>query len=237
MAATDPPLPVEIRFALPASNLSCPQVELVLTQAIGSRDNPMKIVWGVKDLNVARTQMPFLPSLRKSASLLDLFKAFPKTSEPLIRFHEVLLRGPSPFTEGERELIAAYVSGLNHCRYCHGVHVATADLLGAPKSAILSALDDIESSSVAEKMKPVLHYAQKLTLRPADLTQADADAIFAAGWSDETVYYTVAVTALFNFMNRLVEGMGIELDPSYVKPASERLAKGGYLPLIDMMKR
>jgi uncharacterized peroxidase-related enzyme len=180
--------------------------------------------------------MTFLPSLRKGASLLDLFKAFPQTSEPLIHFHEVLLRGPSPFTEGERELIAAYVSGLNHCRYCHGVHVATAELLGAPKSEILKALDDIESSSVDEKMKPVLRYARKLTQQPDSLTQADADAIFAVGWSDETLYYTVAVTALFNLMNRLVEGMGIELDPSYVKLASERLAKNGYLPLIELMK-
>lgn len=181
--------------------------------------------------------MPFLPSLRKSASLLDLFKVYPQTSQPLIQFHEALLRGPSPFTEGERELIAAYVSGLNHCRYCHGVHLATAELLGTPQGAIPKALDDIDSSPISEKMKPVLRYTRKLTQRPDGLTQADADAIFAAGWSNDALYYTVAVTALFNFMNRLVEGMGIELEPSYVKPASERLAKGGYLPLIEMMKR
>ena len=73
--------------------------------------------------------MPFLPSLPKGASLLDLYKAFPEMSIPLIQFHEALLRRPSPFTEGERELIAAYVSGLN-CRYCHGVYSATAELLG-----------------------------------------------------------------------------------------------------------
>lgn len=181
--------------------------------------------------------MPFLPSMRKGASLLDLFKTFPETNEPLIRFHEILLRGPSPFTEGERELIAAYVSGLNHCRYCHGVHVATAELLGTPKSVVLDALEDIDASGVDEKMKPVLRYARKLTMQPSEVTQSDADMIFAAGWNELALYHTVAVTALFNFMNRLVEGMGIELDPSYVKPASERLAKGGYLPLIDMMKR
>jgi len=57
--------------------------------------------------------MPFLPSLRPSASLLDVFKAYPETSQALIEFHEVLLRGSSPFTEAERELIAAYVSGMN----------------------------------------------------------------------------------------------------------------------------
>jgi hypothetical protein len=40
---------------------------------------------------------------------------------------------------------------------------------------------------------------------------------------------------VFNYMNRLVEGLGIELDPAYVEPASRRLAERGYLPLIDMM--
>jgi hypothetical protein len=38
-------------------------------------------------------------------------------------------------------------------------------------------------------------------------------------------------------MNRLVEGLGIRLDPAYVKPAAERLADRGYLPLIEMLKR
>jgi len=69
------------------------------------------------------------------------------------------------------------------------------------------------------------------------VTKADADAIIADGWDETALYHTVAVTALFNFMNRLVEGLGIELDPAYVKPASQRLAKRGYLPLIEMLDR
>jgi uncharacterized peroxidase-related enzyme len=181
--------------------------------------------------------MPFLPSMPMGASLIDVFKAFPETSKPLIEFHEVLLRGPSPFTEGERELIAAYVSGLNKCRYCHGVHAATAELLGFPKQTVESLIDEIETAPVSEKMKPVLRYALKLTRQPSSITAADADAIFAAGWEEAALYHTVAVTALFNFMNRLVEGMGIELDSNYVKPASERLAKRGYRPLIDMLPK
>jgi hypothetical protein len=54
--------------------------------------------------------MAYLPSLPDHASLLDVFRMFPETNEPLLSFHEILLRGPSPFTEAERELIAAYVS-------------------------------------------------------------------------------------------------------------------------------
>jgi uncharacterized peroxidase-related enzyme len=181
--------------------------------------------------------MTFLASLPKRASLLNLFKAFPETSKPLIAFHEVLMRGPSPFSEAERELIATYVSGLNQCRYCRGVHRATAELLGMPAQAIDGAIDDIGAAPIDDKMRPVLRYAQKLTRQPNAMSQADADAIFAAGWDETALYHTVAVTALFNFMNRLVEGMGIELDEAYVKPASERLARQGYLPLIDMISK
>jgi uncharacterized peroxidase-related enzyme len=180
--------------------------------------------------------MPLLPSLPKDATLLNLFRAYPTPSKPLIEFHEVLLRGPSPFTEAERELIATYVSGLNHCRYCRGVHSATTELLGIPLSAIDSAIDDLDAAPIDEKMKPVLRYARKLTQKPTSVTEADAYAIFVAGWDETALFHTVAITALFNFMNRLVEGVGIELQPAYVKGAAERLAKRGYLPLIAMIQ-
>jgi uncharacterized peroxidase-related enzyme len=181
--------------------------------------------------------MPFLPSLRAGASLLDLFKAFPETSKPLIEFHEVLLRGSSPFTEGERELIAAYVSGLNRCRYCQGVHTATAERLGVPQGAVQQLLEEVETAPVPEKMKPILQYALKLTRDPRGVSKADAAAVLAAGWDETALYHAVAIIALFNFMNRLVEGLGIELDSAYVRPAAERLADRGYLPLIEMLRR
>ena len=50
----------------------------------------------------------------------------PETAGPLRELAEVLLRGPHPLTPGERELIAAYVSGLNECRFCCASHSAFA---------------------------------------------------------------------------------------------------------------
>ena len=74
--------------------------------------------------------MTYLPSLPPNGALLEIFKAYPQSAIPLIDFHEVLLRGESPFTIAERELIAAYVSGLNACNYCHGIHTVTAQQFG-----------------------------------------------------------------------------------------------------------
>jgi uncharacterized peroxidase-related enzyme len=181
--------------------------------------------------------MPHLPSLSADASLLDVFRMFPDTNEPLLEFHETLLRGPSPFTEAERELIAAYVSGLNRCRYCHGVHTATAEHLGIESGAIPALLQNGHSDAIPGKMAPVLNVAKKLTMHADGLTRADAEAVFAVGWSETAFYHLVAVVALFNYMNRLVEGLGIELNPVYAKTAGKRLADRGYRPLIEMMRK
>lgn len=61
--------------------------------------------------------MTFLPSLPDDARLLDVLRAYPGTAGPLLDYHEALMRGPSPLTVAERELVAAYVSGLNSCDY------------------------------------------------------------------------------------------------------------------------
>jgi AhpD family alkylhydroperoxidase len=117
-------------------------------------------------------EVPFLRSLRPGASLLDVLKAFPETSAPLIEFHEVLLRGPSPFTATERELIAAYVSGLNRCTYCHGVHTATAERMGVEAGLLPRLVADDALPGLEPKLRPVLALARKLTLSPASVNKA-----------------------------------------------------------------
>lgn len=64
------------------------------------------------------------------------------------------------------------------------------------------------------------------------MSQADADAVFAASWEDQALHDAVSVCALFNFMNRLVEGHGIKAGADYFRLASARLREGGYAGLI-----
>ncbi len=121
--------------------------------------------------------MPFLPSLPDGAGVLDVLKAFPEAAAPLIDYHEVVLRGPSALTVGERELIAAYVSGLNACHYCHGVHGAVAETFGIGEGVLAALLDDIESAPVRDELRPLFAYVRKLTLTPDRMLPADADAV------------------------------------------------------------
>jgi AhpD family alkylhydroperoxidase len=104
--------------------------------------------------------MTYLRSLPSQAVLRDVFAAFPRTSRPLLDYHQALLRGPSPFSVAERELIAAYVSGLNACDYCHGVHTATAQAFGVDQGLVVALLDDVDAAPVDARMKPVLRYVR-----------------------------------------------------------------------------
>jgi uncharacterized peroxidase-related enzyme len=179
--------------------------------------------------------MPYLPSLKPDAVLLDVFRAFPGPAEPLLDYHEALLRGPSPFTVAERELIAAYTSGLNACGYCHGVHTATAEEFGVPEGTLQALLDDVDTAPVDERMRPVLRYVRKLTQEPSRVVPNDVEAVLAAGWEEQAVHDAAAVCGLFNLMNRLVDGLGITADEDYFTLSSRRLAAISYAGLHDLL--
>lgn len=179
--------------------------------------------------------MAYLPSLPGDAVLLDVFRAYPEQARPLLDYHQALLRGPSPLSVAERELIAAYVSALNACRYCHGVHAATAEAFGIGAGTLSALLADVSTAPVPERMKPLLRYAGKLTLSPAKISPADAGAVLAAGWTEHALHDAVAVCGLFNLMNRLVDGLGITAGEDYFITAARRLAGAGYAGLKDLL--
>lgn len=179
--------------------------------------------------------MAYLDSLPDDAVLMDVFRAYPQTSRPLLDYHEIVMRGPSAFTVAERELIAAYVSGVNSCSYCHGVHTATAEACGVPTGLVPAAVDDLEAAPVDERLRPVLRYVGKLTRSPGELDRADADAVFAAGWDETALHDAVLVCALFNFMNRLVNGLGIRGDEAYFQTSGKRLVEVGYTGLNALL--
>ena len=179
--------------------------------------------------------MAYLPSLPDPARLLDVFRANPDTARPLLDYHEALMRGPSPLTVAERELIAAYVSGLNSCDYCYGIHSVTAETFGIDEHTLTGMLEDLDTASVDDRMRPLLRYVGKLTSAPARVSPGDAEAVLEAGWEEQALHDAVSVCALFNFMNRYVNGLGITADVEYSTLSGTRLADGGYAALKKLI--
>jgi uncharacterized peroxidase-related enzyme len=174
--------------------------------------------------------MALLRSLPENATLADLRQRYADLLEKLRPYGHRLMRGPSPLTPGQRELIAAFVSGVNSCRYCRGAHSLVAHAFGVDEAVLAASLDDIDVAPVDARLKPILRYVRKLTETPSRMTAADAAAVYDAGWNDEAMLHAIAVCAYFNNMNRLVEGAGIVGNTEEYSVAAQRLVEHGYLP-------
>ncbi len=179
--------------------------------------------------------MPFFTSLPDDAGVRHILRLNPAAGRALVEFHSAALRTDSQLTAADKELIAAYVSGLNACQYCYGVHSETAKAFGMPESLVQALLADLESAPVSSKLMPILAYARVLTLTPTQATQKHVDAVFAEGWTERDLHDAILTVCLFNFMNRLLEGHGVKGSPAVFAQRGQALHDGGYAPLLGML--
>lgn len=164
--------------------------------------------------------------------------AYPETQKHLNGLAEVLLRGPSSLTPGERETIAAYVSRGNECHFCCQSHAAAARAhLGEQKGLVDQVLADAAGSPSSPKMKALLAIADKVRRDGRLVQPADVEKARAEGADDQAIHDTVLIAAAFCMFNRYVEGLGTwapEAPADYVE-MGVRLAEQGYVNL-DLSK-
>ena len=154
--------------------------------------------------------MPFVTFLPADAGMPEITQNRPEKMEVFNQLAHILMRGPSSFTVGERELIGAFVSSSNDCPYCVGCRMATASHFEIPEPTLQALVQDPEFEQVDERLRPVLRYVKKLTETPYRMTQADADAVHAAGWDELALSDVVLICGFFNMANRIIEGHGID---------------------------
>lgn len=157
---------------------------------------------------------------------------FPATGKPLRELAEVLMRGPSSLTEGEREMIAAFVSARNGCEFCTRSHAATArHLLGDDADLVDVASSNPEAGLLGPKMRALLAIAGKVQRDARTVNAADIHRARAAGADDRAIHDAVLVAAAFCMMNRYVDGLAAWTpdDPDLYVHIGKRLAEEGYL--------
>jgi alkylhydroperoxidase family enzyme len=81
---------------------------------------------------------------------------------------------------------------------------------------------------VSERLRATLGFLEKLTLRPAEMTHADAEAVRAAGVSEEALVDAIHVCALFSMIVRLADSLGWDVPSfeSFSERADSMLASG-----------
>ena len=76
---------------------------------------------------------------------------------------------------------------------------------------------DYRQAALSAVDRGILEFAHKLTVTPATMRSEDVDALRDLGLDDATIHDVVQVAALFNYYDRLADGLGIEPEPEFVR--------------------
>jgi AhpD family alkylhydroperoxidase len=141
--------------------------------------------------------------------------------------HEAM-RGPSPWSVGDRELMAAYVSKVNDSAFCIGAHTATASRAYQNGAKVQAVLADLETAPIEEPLRATLRMLGKLTAE-GQLSAEDMREVLSAGVSRQQVEDALAVCVAFNTTDRLADAFGFRLlSPAGYESGARFLLKRGY---------
>jgi uncharacterized peroxidase-related enzyme len=169
--------------------------------------------------------LPDLPGIRGPMAFR------PETAKPLNELVDVLLRGPSTLTPGERELIATFVSAENDCRYCQTIHGAiAAHHLGGNEDLVVQVKNDPQGADISDKLKALLVIAGKTAESGRLVTAADVEKARRLGATDLEIHDTVLIAAVFCLCNRYVDGLATWApdDPAFYRQRAALVAENGY---------
>ena len=175
--------------------------------------------------------MPHIPLQEDLPGIRGLVAFRPDTGRALYELAEALLRSESTLPSADRELIAAYVSSRNECRFCTASHAAASRHLHAERAALVDAvIRDLESAPVDAKLRALLVIAGKVQRSGRLVTAEDVEAARTAGASDREIHDTVLIAAAFSMFNRYVDGLATWApeDPQAYAEMGKRMAEQGY---------
>jgi hypothetical protein len=94
---------------------------------------------------------------------------------------------------------------------------------------VQAVLDDYTTAPISEKERALFAFLAKMIEDSTSIRHADADAVRAAGWSDEALYDAITVCSLFQFYNNWIDATGVSDMPAFAYEMSgKRLATQGY---------
>jgi len=87
--------------------------------------------------------------------------------------------------------------------------------VGGDYDLVMKVAHDYRNAGLDEKDLAMLEYAEKMTLRPSEITEKDVQRLRAAGWTDREILDIAALTSYRNFITRMADALGVELTEDY----------------------
>jgi uncharacterized peroxidase-related enzyme len=174
--------------------------------------------------------MPYIPLEEHLPGITGLLEYRQDSAAPIRELTQVLLRGPSSLTEGERELIATIVSSRNQCKFCTAAHTAAANVLLGESETSEKVKENIITAPVSEKMKALLTIASQVQQSGKNVTSESIRKAKDEGATDIEIHDTVLIAALFCLYNRYVDGLATvtPTQPEFYNNLGNRLKDHGY---------
>jgi uncharacterized peroxidase-related enzyme len=166
----------------------------------------------------------------EAPGIVGLMQRYPHAARPLSALAEAILRGPSPLTPAERELIATYVSSLNRCAFCTASHAAVAGHLLGDRGTVDAVVADPSTAVVSDRLRALLAVAARVQAGGRVLEEGPAEAARACGATEQEIHDTVLIAAAFCMYNRYVDGMATPVPerPDAYEQMGAHLAVHGY---------
>lgn len=148
---------------------------------------------------------------------------------PMQKVTHEAMRGPSTWSVGDRELMAAFVAKSNHCDFCTRAHLAVAQGAYHRESKSLSHLSpDLDIAAIEEPLRTTLLMLGKLTREHA-VNADDMRAVLAAGATRQQIEDALAVCFTFNVIGRLADAFGFAVPgPKAFEAGAKYLLTRGY---------
>lgn len=181
--------------------------------------------------------MPHIDLPAGVPGIRSLFDYRPETAAPMLMLVEVLLRGNSTLSRGERELIAARVSRQNGCRFCDVTHGAFAAVqLDDDWDLVEQVCTDPSQADISGKLRALIAIADLVQESGSAVTPEAIAAARKVGATDVEIHDAVLIAAAFCMYNRYVDGLDTWLPsdrPQDYEPRARALAAEGYLTPVQ----
>jgi uncharacterized peroxidase-related enzyme len=136
------------------------------------------------------TQRYFEICVEKLGMVPNVLRTFSRNTEKLRAFsqyYNTLMLAPSGLTKLEREMIAVVVSSANRCFYCLVAHGQAVRALSDDPQLGEMLVMNYRVAELPARQRAMLDFAWKLTKTPAEIVEADRDALRAAGLSQDEI--------------------------------------------------
>ena len=142
------------------------------------------------------------------------------------------MRGASTISSADRELIAAYVSHLNDCNFCHSSHASAAAChYGNDYAPIDWVLQDPQAAPFTPKLKAFLALAARVQQGGKKVTESDIAEARLQGATDDEIHQVVLIAAAFCMFNRYVDGLATQAprEREAYRESGRIMAEVGYI--------